>query len=435
LWARQSRATKAAALGDKWRKFWAGLNTRKKAALKCNWAFWARPAQQIPIVTFFVWLILAGRGWGKTRTGAAFVIQKARQNPKSRGALIGATASDVRDTMILGDSGIIASSPPDFLPTYEPSKRLLRWPNGSQAICYTADQPNRLRGPNLDWAWCDELAAWRYVQQAWDMLMYCMRKGKNPQVCVTTTPRPIPLVLELVADADDPKKATILTKGSSWDNFWNLSKTFFRQLLLRAKGALARQEVFADILQNVEGALWSLALIEKNRVYKLPELSRIVVAVDPATMDGPDNDETGIVACGKDWNEVGYVLDDASCKGTPQVWARRAYELWLRLDADAIVVETNRGGQMVAHTVRSVIREGEPRPRIIEVTATKGKKLRAEPIVALWEEGRFKMLGALPGLETEQTTWVPGLTKKSPNRLDAKIWAAHALFPVWAVHN
>ena len=435
LWSRQSMATRLAAFPEQLKAFLVGLTLSKKAALKNNWKFWGRPAQQIPLVAFFVWLILAGRGWGKSRTGAQFVIHCARTQPKSRGALVGATVSDVRDIMILGDSGIIASSPPDFKPLYEPSKRRLTWPNGSVCICYTADQPDRLRGPNLSWAWCDELAAWRYPQQAWDMLMYCLRKGVSPKVCVTTTPRPIPLIKQLVADSKTPDSGVILTKGTTWDNFWHLSKTFFAQIIGRVKGALSRQEVFADILDAIEGALWTHDSIKRILPKQLPKMKWCFVGVDPAENDGPDNDEAGIVAVGKDENENGYVLEDVSIKAHPAIWARRAYELWLKLDADGIVVETNRGGKMVAHTIRSVIRPGEPSPRIIEVVAARGKATRAEPIAAIYEEGRFFHLGNLARLEDEMCSYVPGISKRSPNRMDALVWAATKLFPPRLVNN
>lgn len=435
LWDRQSKATKLAAFPSLLKEYWDSLTKPERASRDGDWTFWGRPSQQIPAEKFSIWMILAGRGWGKTRTGAQFVIDSARRNPKKRGALVGATVSDVRDVMILGDSGIIESCPADFKPLYEPSKRRLTFPNGAVVICYTADQPNRLRGPNLTFAWCDELAAWRYPQQAWDMLMYCTRKGANPRVCVTTTPRPIPLVKQLVADAKDKTLGVILTRGTTWDNFWNLNKEFFTRIIGRVKGALSRQEVFAEILDAVEGALWTHDGIKRVLPKQLPKMKWCFVGVDPAENDGPDNDEAGIVAVGKDEDENGYVLEDVSIKAHPAIWARRAYELWLRLDADGIVVETNRGGKMVAHTIRSVIRPGEPSPRIIEVVAARGKATRAEPIAAIYEEGRFFHVGNLARLEDEMCSYVPGLSKRSPNRMDALVWAATKLFPPRLVNN
>lgn len=436
IWAKQSRAVRLAAFPEEAREFFQGLTIAQRAALKGNFQVWGRPSQQIPDRDFFIWKILAGRGWGKSWTGSNFVIKKARSLPRSRGALIGSTVSDVRDVMILGDSGILANSPPDFMPKYEPSKRRLTWPNGSVCICYTADQPDRLRGPNLAWAWCDELAAWRYPQEAWDMLMYCTRKGQ-PQIIVTTTPRPIPLVKQLVKDSiEDPDSGIIVTKGTTWENFWFLSESFFKKVIARAKGSLARQEIYADILEAVGGALWTMEQLDKLRVTKRPPgLERIVVAVDPSENDGADNDEAGIVAAGRTCDGHGYVLEDWSIKAHPAVWARKAYDLYVKLAADHIVVETNRGGKMIAHTIRSVVRENEERPRIVEVNASRGKTTRAEPIAALYEEGRFHHVGTLAQLEDEMTSYIPGISKRSPNRMDALVWAATQLFPIRMVNN
>lgn len=446
IWAGQSVSTRMAAHPAKVRAFWAKLTVEKRAALKGNWTFWGRVAQQVPVGVWFIWLILAGRGWGKTATGANFAIKMARMFPGSRGALVGATAGEVRDVMILGDSGIIAQSPPDFVPKYEPSKKRLTWPNRSYALCYTADEPNRLRGPNLAWAWCDELGAWRYPSQAWAMLMFCMRKlarsksngkttSQDPRVCITTTPRPIELLIDLLEQAKNPKNGIIVTSGSSWDNFWHLSKRWFAQIVARAQGALARQEIWAEMLVTVEGALWSAPQLDKTRYCpikegKLPEMDRIVVGVDPSEEDKADSDEWGIVADGSR-NGVGYVLEDYSMGGHPAKCARRAYELYLKLNADCIVVETNRGGKFVAHTIMSTVRPGEPRPRIIEVKASRGKATRAEPIAAIYEEGRFRHVGVFAELEKQMTSYVPGITKKSPDRMDAHVWAATELFPTW----
>lgn len=440
IWEKQSPAVRLAVFPEEARKFFQGLNTTQRAVLKGNSKFWGRPSQQIPDGDWFIWMLLAGRGYGKSWSGSNFVIKSARNYPRSRGALVGATVSDVRDVMILGDSGILANSPPDFVPKYEPSKRRLTWPNGSVCICYTADQPARLRGPNLSWAWCDELAVWRYPQEAWDMLMFCTRKG-NPRVCVTTTPRPIPIIRQMVKDSiEDPASGILLTKGTTWENFWFLSDSYFEKIIKRAKGALARQEIYADIIEAVDGALFTHALIDENRegvngIKRPPYFEKTVIGVDPAENDGDDNDATGIVAVARDARNHGWVLDDWSCKAAPAQWARRAYELFLAHDADHIVVETNRGGQMVAHTIRSVVREGEPRPRIVEVNASRGKSTRAEPIAALYEEGRFHHVGRLAQLEDEMCSYIPGISKRSPDRMDALVWAATNLFPVRLVNN
>lgn len=430
LWDRQSRATRLAAWRDIWTAWWTALGLRMRAALRNNWAFWGRPSQQFPTTGFFIWLILAGRGWGKTRTGAQWAIDQARRRPGTIGCLLGATSADIRDTMIHGDSGILASSPPDFVPKWEPSKNWLTWPNGARAIIRTAEKPDRVRGPNLDWAWCDELAAWRFLDQAWEMLLMCCRKGKRPQICITTTPRPLPLLIQMVRKAERGKGGIVLTRGTSWDNYWVLSKKWFARVVDAARGALSRQEIWAEILDRVEGALWEFEQIWALQVdFVPPDLERIAIGVDPPQEYGPKNDECGIVAVGRDQHGHGYVLADRSMRGSPGEWARAVYELYLELRADEIVAETNTGGKMVKHTILSVVRPGEEIPLIVEVKATRGKYVRAEPIAALWAEKRFHSVGKFSKLENEMCTYVPGVSKRSPNRLDAKVWAASRLFP------
>lgn len=436
-WAWQSKATRVAANPSAWRKRWHGLTLARKASLKNKASWWLRPKQLLSNPLWFICLVLAGRGWGKTHSGAAWVIEQARQFPKSRGALVGATAADVRDTMITGPSGIIALSPPDFQPVYEPSKGWLTWPNGSWAKVYTADKPARLRGPNLNWAWVDELAAFRYPRQAWDMLMFCLRRGKNPQVVVTTTPRPIELIQELWKRTQEGDAAVNLVRGSTWENWFHLPQRYFDEVISKATGNQKREEVDAEVLSAIEGALFSKAILDYTRVRHGPvDYGKIVVAVDPAISQGPDSDEHGIAVLGRGLDLHGYIIEDASLAGSPRDWARRAYELYVKYEADCIVVERNRGGDMVAHTIRSVVREGEPRPRIVEVTATKGKAIRSSFLVAIFEEGRFHIVGNdKKALEHEMTSWVPGVSPWSPNRFDAVVWAAHELFKPGQVNN
>jgi len=336
---------------------------------------------------------------------------------------------DVRRVMIEGDSGILGCAPPDYRPDWRPGLQVIELPNKSRIEVYTADRPDRLRGPQFDWAWCDELAAWRYPEAAWDMLLYGLRLGTKPRVCVTTTPRPITLLQGLVGDAADPSKRVHMTRGSTYENYLHLAESYFESVVSRNKGSLSRQEIFAEMLDKIDGALWSIEAIDRKRLDGAPQLQQIVVAVDPAEESRGDSDEVGIVACGRDYQGRGYVLEDWSTHGSPAHWARRAYELWAATDADSLVVETNRGGQMIAHTIRSVIREGEARPRIVEVKASRGKATRAEPIAALYEEGRMYHVGTFSKLEDEMTTYVPGVTAGSPNRLDALVWAMTALFP------
>ncbi len=429
LWSRQSIATRFIAWKAIFLAWWASISFRKQAALKNNWKFWGRPAQQTPMGQWFIWLILAGRGWGKTRTGASWVIEMARKHPRKIGMLMGATSADIRDTMIYGDSGILASAPPDFMPVYEPSKCWVTFPNGCRLICRSAEKPDRIRGPNLVFAWVDELAAFRFLENAWDMLMMCTRRG-NPQICITTTPRPLPMLIKMVKKAEAGKGGITLTRGSSWDNYWILAKRWFKRVVENAQGALARQEIWAEILTNVEGALWTFTQIWALEVPRPPvDLEEIAVGVDPPLEFTSKHDECGIVAVGRGSDQHGYVLEDASRRGEPHEWARTAYELWLRLEADVIVVETNVGGAMVKPTILSAVKKGEPIPRIVEVKATKSKGYRATPIAALWGVKRFHCVGKMAKLESEMCTFVPGVTKKSPNRLDAKVWAARHLFP------
>lgn len=436
VWGRLSPAGKIGLAPREERRAWLeGLTREHRAALKWAWGYLARPDQLTPPGQWLLWLVLAGRGWGKTRTGSQFTIETARENPGCRIALVGSTSGDVRDVMIEGESGILAASPPGFRPTWEPSKRRLTWPNGSRATSYSADKPERLRGPQFHAFWADEVCAWRFPEQAWEMLQYGVRLGKRPRGLVTTTPRPIKLLLKLLKDAQERPQDTVLTKGSTYDNVWNLAAKYVAQVLAKREGRLARQEIFGDVLDVTEGALWNLIRLDILRVRRAPALARVVVAVDPAEECGPDSDEVGIVGAGRTLNGHGYVLADRSLKGPPSLWARTAYELYLALDADAIVVETNRGGKMVAHTIRSVVRPGEKRPRIIEVKATRGKATRAEPISAIYEEGRGHHVGNFPPLEDEMCSYVPGVTRRSPNRMDALVWAFTELFPVRKVWN
>lgn len=390
--------------------------------------------------------MLAGRGFGKTRTGAEWVLERVRSGAR-RIALVAPTAADARDTMVEGEAGILARAHPDERPIYEPSKRRLTWPRyGAIATCFAAEKPDRLRGPQHDTAWCDELCAWKYPQATWDMLGYGMRLG-DPRVCVTTTPRPIPTLKDILRDP-----ATRTTRGSTYDNARNLARRFLARLKRKHEGTrLGRQELFAELLEDTPGALWTLALFERNRVPAAPDLSRLVVAVDPQASAPPDEDagddtaapgaETGIVAAGVDARGEGYVLADRSGRFSPAEWGERAVLLHDELRADCIVGETNNGGAMVEHVVTTAAeklhrdgwkgRDGRvrkrPTPRIVfrAVTASRGKETRAEPIAALDEQGRIHHVGALSALEDQCSTWVPG--GRSPDRLDARVWALSVL--------
>lgn len=392
-------------------------------ALEWLWAFWARPGQTEPPGDWTAWLILAGRGYGKTRTAAEWARAQAERMPGSRGALVARTAADTRDVLVEGESGILAVSPPRFMPVYEPSKRRVTWPNGSVATLYSADKPDLLRGPQHHWAIADELAAWRYPE-AWDMLMMGLRLGNHPRVLIATTPRPTKIIRELLKDS-----TTAVTRGSTFDNRSNLAPAFFRQIIKRYEGTrLGRQELYAEVLDDVPGALWTRDTLDDGRVSHFPALSRIVVAIDPATTVTEESNETGIIVAGIDENEHGYVLEDGTVRGSPAQWAETAVKLYDRWSADRVIAETNQGGDMVEHTVRTAARDmaerGERTTRNVsfrQVRATRGKHTRAEPVSALYEQKRIHHVGMFAELEDQMCTWVPG--EDSPDRMDACVWA------------
>ncbi len=384
--------------------------------LRWEWRYWARENQLAPVGDWDIWLVNAGRGFGKTRLAAEWVIEKARTGPV-RLALVATTAADARDVLVEGESGICTISPPDFRPRYEPSKRRLTWPTGAVATTYSAEEPDTLRGPQHHYAWCDELAKWQYPDDAWDMLQFGLRLGDHPQCVVTTTPRPIRLMRELLKRGRDRSDPTVaLTTGSTYDNAANLAPAFLRAIEARYAGTrLGRQELEAEILEDVEGALWTLTQIEALRVREHPPMKRVVVAIDPSgTAAG---DACGIVVAGVGHDGRGYVLADLSLQASPGEWAAAAVQAYHDFAADRIVAETNFGGDMVEATLRSVDR----RVPYKKLHASRGKLVRAEPVAALYEQGRVHHVGAFAPLETEMTTWTPG--DASPNRMDALVWA------------
>lgn len=397
----------------------ADLTEAEAAALEWDWRFWARPNQIAPPGDWTFWLLLAGRGFGKTRTGAEWV--REIKDTCGRIALVAPTAADVRDVMVEGESGILATSPPWDRPTYEPSKRRLTWPNGALATTYSADEPERLRGPQSDAAWCDELAAWRYPE-AWDMLMFGLRLGDHPRCAVTTTPKPVRLVRDLLA-MGAPR--CVVTRGRTYDNSANLAASFLAQVKAKYEGTrLGRQELNAEMLEDVPGAMWNRAMLDANRVRRAPDtLRRIVVAIDPAVTSGEAADETGIVVAGVGQDGIGYVLDDLTCKDTPDGWARKAVNAYRANKADRIVAEVNNGGDLVEATIRMVDRSVP----FTAVRATRGKAVRAEPAAALYEQGRVKHVGAFATMEDQMCAFTSDLDRKalgtSPDRVDALVWA------------
>lgn len=395
------------------------LGVQGQRTLMYAWDCWRRPKQATPVGEWRVWLIMAGRGFGKTRTGAEFVREQVSSGRAKRVALVGATAADVRDTMIEGDSGLLGVFPPDQRPRYEPSKRRVTFHNGATATAYSADEPDRLRGPNHDLAWADELAAWRYPE-AWDQLMFGLRLGDKPRVIVTTTPRPIPIIRRLLALQDD---SVYVTRGSTYENAANLASDFLNEMRRRYEGTrLGRQELFAEILDDVEGALWNRQMIEEARVDRHPDLTRIVVAIDPAVSAGEDSAETGIVVAGVGVDKQGYVLADLSRRGSPVEWATAAINAYHQHNADVIVAEANQGGDMVKHTLATVDRSVPVRL----VRASRGKRTRAEPVASLYEQRQVHHVGFLATLEDQLCSWVPDISQ-SPDRLDALVWAMSEL--------
>lgn len=403
-------------------RIFSALTDEEAQRLYYDWAYWARPNQLVPPGDWIVWLILSGRGGGKTRTGAETIIHWSEANDLM--ALVGRTAADVRDIMVEGESGVLRCSPPWNRPTYEPSKRRLTWLNGAVAHCYGADEPALLRGPQHKKGWVDELASFKY-DEAFDNFLLGLRLGDRPQVVVTTTPKPRKQLITLMKDP-----TTHVTRGTTYENLQNLAGAFREKVIRRYEGTrLGRQELMAEILTDVPGALWSLDLIDATRVRQTPPLVYIVVAIDPMVRRGDPTDddeeegaETGIVVAGLGEDGHAYIVEDATIRGTPVQWARAAINAYIRHEADLIVGEVNNGGDMVGYTLASV----DPRVPFSEVWASRGKYTRAEPISALYARRFCHHVGVFPELEEQLTTWVPG--EPSPDRMDALVWAMSRLF-------
>ncbi len=383
-----------------------------------RWSFLAHAGQIPPDnAAWFCYLMRSGRGGGKTRAGAEWVLQRVRKGYRSI-ALIGAKASDVRDIMIeLGDSSIMKVARPEERPEYEPSKRRLTFPNGAVAVAFSGEEPDQLRGPQHDTAWVDELAKFKYPQETWDNLMMGLRLGENPQVFITTTPRPIPIIKELLKSPD-----TIDVRFSTYDNAENLSPKFLAKIKEKYEGTrLGRQELYGEILDDNPGALFHRNVIDNLRhTGKLPQLIRVLTGVDPAVSSGEESAETGIIAAGVDAAGHYYVLADASLHGSPLEWARAVVRTHHERQGDRVIGETNNGGELVEANLRRV----DPSIPYKAVHASRGKAIRAEPIAALYEQGKVHHVGAFPQLEDQMCEWVPGdPNQKSPDRMDALVWA------------
>lgn len=408
----------------------ANLSPEAAEALLWDWRFRAREPQIAPAGDWRNWVFCAGRGSGKTRAGGEWVRERVKQG-YTRIGLIAPTAGDARDVMVEGESGLLSvcwkndqtyEGVPMGVPLYEPSKRRVTWRNGAMCTLYSADEPERLRGPQHDTIWADELAAWRYCRDTWDMAMFGLRLGDDPKTMITTTPKPIAVLREILKDSH-----TVITRGSTFDNRANLAKPFFENILRKYQGTrLGRQELYAELLEEAEGALWKRADLEKC-VRPAPEnLGRIVVAVDPAITAKTESNETGIIVAGQEVGRLGhgYVLADLSGRYTPAQWGQVVAKAYHAFGADKIVAEGNQGGEMVRHTIHT----GDPNLPVRIVHASRGKAARAEPVAALYEQGRIHHALALPDLEDQLVTWEPLSGMESPDRLDALVWAITELF-------
>jgi len=422
---------KVQALSPEERLDWAATlsDEQAKELLIRPWYFIGRPEQQEPVGDWVVWLILAGRGWGKTRTGSEWLVDQVINNPTapdgvpSEFAIIAETFGDTRTMCVEGPSGILRVlerrgmvNMKDF--SYNKSSWQITFAAGQKIHMFGADNPDAGRGYNLSGVWADEIAKWRYPYETWhEGIAPALRIGKFPRAVVTTTPKPIKILRDWISREDG---SVYTTRGSTFDNSANLSQAALIELQARYAGTrTGRQELYGELLEDTEGALWNRHNIESNRVTKLPDnIMRIVVAIDPAVTSGEESDETGIVTAGITADGKFYILDDNSCRVSPDQWGRKAIEAYRKWKADRIVAETNNGGDMVALLLQTI----DATVQVRKVQATRGKRVRAEPISALYEQGRVHHYGSFPELEDQMVTWTPD-NPKSPDRLDALVWA------------
>lgn len=408
--------------------------SQSRAALYDWRGFWARPSQLEPGTDgaelsrkdWRYWLVQAGRGYGKTRVGAETIREWAREKLDGPIHLVAPTSADIRTVMVEGPSGLLSCYPPEQRPMYEPSRRRISWRNGNVAITFSADEPERLRGPQCEKFWADEVAAWRFADEAWDNLLFGFRLGE-PRAVITTTPKPIKIMRMLISDPH-----TVVTRASSYENRANLAPAFFDSIIKKYEGTrIGRQELMAELLEDIPGALWTRALIDASRINLADvvwhALVRIVVAIDPAVTAGEHSDETGISVCGLTNTNHIVVLDDLSCRESPLVWAQIAVRAYKGRHADRIVGEVNNGGDLVEGNIRAI----DPNVPFRAVHASRGKAVRAEPVAALYEQGRVHHVmsgvaahdAALEKLEDQLCQFVPGSSERSPDRMDALVWA------------
>ena len=418
--------TRQSWLKDNLRPFFDELDAEERLSLKYHWRLWARSEQLPPIGSWRCWLICAGRGFGKTRAGAEWVREVARDEPEARIALVGATISEARAIMVEGESGLLACTPDGWRPAFEPSLKRLTWPTGAQAFLYSAAEAESLRGPQHSHAWCDEIAKWDNASdravRSWDNLLMGLRLGGRPRVLATTTPRAVPLMRRLIEESEDG--GVTITRGSTYSNAAHLPEAFLENMRNQFGGTtLGRQELDGQLLDEVEGALWSRAMLEKGRELVCSEpLDRIVVGVDPpATANG---DECGIIVAGVASDGIARILSDASlARPSPERWARAVASVTLAWKADRVIAEANQGGSMV----ESVLRAADCQMPIRLVHASRGKVARAEPVAALYEAGRVRHVGHFARLEDQLCGLMAGGAYegpgRSPDRADALVWS------------
>lgn len=417
---------------DEQSKLLAGLDPEM---LRWDWSFWGRPEQQAPVGDDWnIWLVLAGRGFGKTRLASEWVRDQAKytNTGQRRFALVARTAADVRDVIVEGESGIINVSPPSERPHYEPSKRRLTWPNGNVATLFTADEPDSLRGPQFTHAWGDEVAAWRQTPDAagmtaFDNLRVGTRLGEKPKIILTTTPKRVAVLYSLIKESEKYPGKVIITKGSTMDNRGNLSESYMDAIMGVYEGTrLAQQELYGEMLSDVEGALWLPDLIDRGRETQLPMGTPLrVIGVDPSVAENP-RDECGIVVVASTgdrdlYKRHAWVLEDATVHGSPDVWANKVVSMARKWGAP-VVAEVNQGGALVRNAINTI----DPSVKVLEVHSKFGKALRAEPVTLAYEQSRVHHVGYLAELESQMISWIPG-EGKSPDRVDALVHALTAL--------
>lgn len=415
--------------------FLRSLTVEELEFLEFDWSFWGRPDQLLPGKfpdgrDWFIWLILSGRGWGKTRTAVENIARMVRgpspliapPGAPELMTIIADTPFDMRQYTIEGPSGFLNVGPPEFRPHHESSKRTLTWPNGCRALLFSAEDPETLRGASGSFFWWDELAKSRYAREGWNNMVFGMREG-NPRGIITTTPRPTPLLKELIS-----RSSTWITKGSTWENRENLSPVYYSEVIAPLMGTrLGRQEIEGEILDDVQGALWTRAILEDSRVKDpqlIPDFQRVVVAIDPSGTrgeEGNDNDLVGMIVAARGTDGHAYVIEDLSCDLAPAHWGQRAVHAYREHQADRILAETNFGGAMVENVIKTI----DKRVPFKELHASRGKVARAEPVSALYEQRKVHHLKPMPKLEDQMCMMTSeGYTGEgSPDRVDALVWA------------